>query len=198
MARFLATSGRKNLSVEIHSAAKPAYDFFHSQSMRFDKIELGRKCVDQLCSSNIYLATSPSKNKLLLVSGFEIIGFSLVHLNLNELTIVINNDLTDDDIEARAWCAALRTMLSSVNCHQLEPLRKQLNHSIISPGLMTKIFKSTGLTQEQLSRISGLSVSGLKKQRTKSSEPLPYVEDETEFEIFQKLKTEMHKEDISG
>lgn len=198
MPRFLASSGRKHLSVEIHPAAKPAYEFFHSQSMRFSKVELGKNCIDLLFSSNIYLATAPFKNKIHLVSGFEIIGFSLVHLNLKDLTIIIDNDLTDKDVETKAWGAVLRNIFSSVNCHHLDALRKQLNQSSISPELMTQIFNSNVLSQEQLATISGLSISGLKKQRHNKTKSLSHTESEAEFEIFQKIKARINEENTSG
>jgi len=174
MARFLAINNRKNLSVEVHPLALPAFDFYRTQAHRFTCSMLSPNAIKLLQSSTIFLAELDS-NRLKIISGFETIGFTPSQLDLSGLSVVIDNKMSNEKIEIIAWLSSIRTILSSLDSHQLEPLRKDLNASLPS-FLSQSLFNTEQLTQKHLSNISGISVSGLKKQRRPIERNIPSIE----------------------
>ncbi len=164
MLKLLAQRAKKNLVVTIHPLAENAYQFFRSQSFIVDKTKLGFSTIDSLLDGHLFSATQPGKEQCQLIGGFDVIGFSLHHINFERHNILVYEKMSDVEIERFAWRSVLRSLLSSIDTHQLEPIRTSLNNQA-PRHIIQELFSANSLTQAQLAHIANISVSGLKKQK---------------------------------
>ena len=172
LARLLSTAKKKETSIELHPLVENAYSFFHSQSFLFDKVNLGLNVLESLQSEQIFSVTQTCDGKYLLISGFEILGFSIENFDFRNRILIVYDNLSDKEIEEKAWSGVFKILLSSMQENQLEPFRKSLNDSA-PEFFLQKIFLSKKLTQKKLSGFSPISISGLKKQRKKVTSIAP-------------------------
>lgn len=169
MPKLLSQRSKKNLVIDIHPLADTAYQFFRSQSFLFEKTKLGISTIDSIFEGHVFSVIQVRKNKYQLIGGFEVIGFSLNQIDFQHHNLLIYDGMSDTDIEQFAWKNVLRVLLTSIDCHQLESIRKSFNKHAPTP-IVQEFFSSKSLTQAHLARISQVSISGLKKQ--KSSQPI--------------------------
>lgn len=164
MAVILSKKKKKNLSIDIHPAAYAAYELYHSLGFMFDKTQLGTELLDRISQAQIYRAVYLTDDKIGLISGFEIVGFSLPSLKRNDVKILLEKDINEDEITMIAWSGVLRVLFSSVDSSSLELMRQALN--LHAPDSIRRVFfNNQTLTQKHLSNFANISVSGLKKQR---------------------------------
>ncbi|MEZ8196605.1 hypothetical protein [Vibrio cortegadensis] len=182
---FLSERKKKNLSVDIHPASREAYEFYHSLQLIFDKTQLGAASIDSLAKTQVYRATYLSDDQIGIVSGFEQIGFSIEHFCLKDALVLIETDLSFEQISEFSWGCVLRIILSSIGAQNLESIREALNLRAPHP-LMHSIFRSDHITQKTLSRITNLSVSGLKKQKKRTKKEPTSIR--TKPAIFSKMR----------
>lgn len=163
LARLLSTAKKKETSIELHPLVENAYSFFHSQSFLFDKVNLGLNVLESLQSEQIF-SVIRSDDKYLLISGFETLGFSIESFDFRDRILIVYDNLSDKEIEEKAWSGVFKILLSSMQENQLEPFRNSLNNS--APEFIIKnLFLSKKLTQKSLSECTPISISGLKKQK---------------------------------
>jgi hypothetical protein len=165
MAKLLSQRTKKDLIVTIHPRAEDAYNFFLSQSQLFDKHRLGLTSLVGLLDGQIFSAIHGHANQYQLISGFNVIGFALNQFDFEHHQIIIYEEMSDTDIEIHAWKCVFRTLLTSMSNHQLEVFRRSLNQRTPS-HIIEQVFSYKSLTQRRLSAITGISVSGLKKQHS--------------------------------
>lgn len=87
--------------------------------------------------------------------------------------MLVYDDISDEEIERRAWTGVLRVLISSLQNSHLELFRKRLNDTAPEHVIQT-FFSGKSLTQKKLVSCTPLSLSGLKKQ-TKSIPHNPVV-----------------------
>jgi hypothetical protein len=163
MARLLAQGAKKELRIDIHPCAEKAYQFFLSQTSLFNKNKFSLASLEDILEGHVFNAIHCKANQYQLISGFNVIGFSINQVDFKKHQIIIYENLSDTDIESHAWKCTLRSLLTSISSHHLEVFRKSLNQHAPS-HIIKQIFASKSLTQQQLSTIADISVSGLKKQ----------------------------------
>lgn len=167
LARLLSTAKKKETSIELHPLVENAYSFFHSQSFLFDKVNLGLNVLESLQSEQIF-SVIRSDDKYLLISGFETLGFSIESFDFRDRILIVYDNLSDKEIEEKAWSGVFKILLSSMQENQLEPFRNSLNNS--APEFIIKnLFLSKKLTQKSLSECTPISISGLKKQKKRAT-----------------------------
>ena len=77
--------------------------------------------------------------------------------------MLIHDELSDVEVEKRAWSAVLRTMLSSIDNKSAEDFRRALNQQ--APDTIVKsLFDNNKLSQKQLSFMTRSSRSSLAQQ----------------------------------
>ncbi|MEJ6078407.1 hypothetical protein MT391_07625 [Vibrio sp. 1-Bac 57] len=167
MARLLSTAKKKETSIELHPLVENAYSFFHSQSFLFDKVNLGLNVLESLQSEQIF-SVIRSDDKYLLISGFETLGFSIESFDFRDRILIVYDNLSDKEIEEKAWSGVFKILLSSMQENQLEPFRNSLNNSA-PEFIIKKLFLSKKLTQKSLSECTPISISGLKKQKKRAT-----------------------------
>ena len=167
LARLLSTAKKKETSIELHPLVENAYSFFHSQSFLFDKVNLGLNVLESLQSEQIF-SVIRSDDKYLLISGFETLGFSIESFDFRDRILIVYDNLSDKEIEEKAWSGVFKILLSSMQENQLEPFRNSLNNSA-PEFIIKKLFLSKKLTQKSLSECTPISISGLKKQKKRAT-----------------------------
>lgn len=169
MAKIIPDRDKKKLSISIHPAAKPAFEFFNSQAFLFDKTLF---TIDTLRTLNQYStlhALELERGKVLLFSGFEYFGFDLSNTGFDKCIIIAHRDLTDADIQLRAWVNITRTLLSSLQPQQIEFFRRHFNQS--APNELVRILSNRNkISQPQLAKWTSLSRSGLARQKSRESD----------------------------
>lgn len=169
MAKIIPDRDKKKLSISVHPAAKSAFEFFNHQAFLFDKTLF---TIDTLRTLNQYStlhAIEQEKGKVLLFSGFEYFGFDLSNTDFSKCTIIAHRDLTDDDIQLRAWVNVTRTLLSSLQPQHIESFRRNFNQSAPN-GLVHILSKRNKISQPQLAKWTSLSRSGLARQKNRKSD----------------------------
>ncbi|MDG3085273.1 hypothetical protein P7F88_03810 [Vibrio hannami] len=184
MARFLSQLKKKNLSVDIHPRAIDAYRFYHSQAFLFDKTHFKIDALKSLQHGQIFSAIHSSSSKCFLFGGFEVLGFSVHQFDIMSHTVIVYDDLEDDEIELIAWMGVMRSLTSTVQNSQLELLRKSINVSA-PDTVLQKIFTAKKLTQRKLAECTALTVSGLKKQH--KINPVDQQVPDVNLNIFEKV-----------
>jgi len=173
LTRIFTTPKQKKIAISLHPSAENAYTFFHSQSFVFDKINLGLDTLGSLYTDQIFSVTRSCEDKYLLISGFEILGFSFENFDFRNQILVVYDELSEKEIEEKAWAGVFKILLSSMQENQLEPFRKSLNN-LAPTYIVQKLFQSKKLTQKKLSGYTQISISGLKKQKRKSTSVIPF------------------------
>lgn len=130
-----------------------------------------------------------SSNKIAIISGFESFCFSLATLKLTDCDVIVHDEMSDIDIEKRAWLAVLRSVLSSIDSKSAEDLRRALNQHA-PKSIIKSIFHKNKLSQTKLSSITHSSRSSLAQQNAKAqTEDTPPKEEPSIFEQLLKEKT---------
>ena len=181
LTKLLSTIDKKNCTVTIHTAAQPAFDFFHNQAHFFDKTLFNKTTLDELSKNSTLHAIQINNNEIAIFSGFEHISFNLTSLDLKQHTIIVFTDLEDEVISQQAWRSVLRTVISSVSSQSIEELRRNLNDAVPSDYIKS-IFNKNILSQKKLAQLTSSSRDTLAKQyqREKRSQTKP-------LSIFQQL-----------
>ncbi|MCL9774040.1 hypothetical protein [Vibrio methylphosphonaticus] len=192
MSHILSNRSKNRLEFSIHSAALPAFSFFHSRQFWVDKAALQQSSLEEINVGLMLQAVRISNNKIAIISGFESLSFSLTTLNLVECDVIVHDDMSDIDIEKRAWLAVLRTMLSSIDNKSAEDFRRVLNQQ--APNTIIKsLFDKNKLTQKQLSVMTHSSRSSLAQQNAKAQ--TQEIPPEEEPSIFERLLQENKRDD---
>lgn len=174
MSKILSSKAKKKLSFCIHPDAKNAFDYYHSIKPIFDPIKLKPSGLQALYQDQIFRASYLPDGRIGLISGFEIVGFSLILFNKNDACIVIDKGLTSEQISKKSWFSVLRVLYSSLDQKYLEAIRLSLNDQL-PHEYFQDIHQADKLTQKHVSILANVSVSGLKKQpkthtRTKTAQ----------------------------
>lgn len=183
MARVLSQRKKKNLSVNIHPSALPAFEFYQEQSFLFDPNILSPSALSLMNKHQIFQGTHPSEKQYFIFSGFTTLNFSLNTFNIKDATVLTYSNLSDSEIKEIAWLSVCRTFLSSLQNKRLEIFRIALNQSV-PKDVIHSLFNSSPLTQSLLSEHTHLSISGLKKQN-KEIEDISNIQI---VDIFESLK----------
>ena len=181
LAKLLSITDKKNHIASIHTAAQPAFDFFHNQTHLFDKTLFNKETFDELNKDSTLHAIQINSNEIAIFSGFEHISFNLTSIDLKQHTIIVFTDLVDEVISQQAWRSVLRTIISSVSAQYTEELRRNLNDAVPSYYIKS-IFNKNILSQKKLAQLTSSSRDTLAKQyqREKRSQTKP-------LSIFQQL-----------
>ncbi|TMX46558.1 hypothetical protein DA099_14750 [Photobacterium damselae] len=167
MSHVLSSRSKNRLEFSIHSAALAAFSFFHSRQFWVDKAVMQQPSLDQINVGLTLQAVRISNNKIAIVSGFESFSFSLTTLKLVDCEVLIHDEMSDVQVEKRAWLAVLRTMLSSIDNKSAEDFRRALNQQ--APKTIIKfLFDKNKLSQKQLSVMTHSSRSSLAQQNAKA------------------------------
>lgn len=187
MAKILSSRHKKKLAVSIHSSAYPAYSFFQKQACLFSKSALDLNVISTLNTGLTLHAISTTGNQIELISGFEVLSFSLAKLALNDYVVILysRDELTEIEITHRAWYGVLRSLLSSLDSHHLEKFRRELNHSA-PQELLLSLFKQKQVSQASLAKRTSMSRSALAQQNSKTV-PRPDQQVRNERSIFDTL-----------
>lgn len=163
LAKLLSKTDKKNCTIKIHTAAQPAFDFFHNQAHLFDKTLFNKATLDELNKDSTLHAIRIDNNEIALFSGFEYISFNLTSLDLKQHTIIVFSNLGDEEISQQAWRSVLRTIISSVSSQSIEELRRNLNDTVPSYYIKS-IFNKNILSQKKLALLTSSSRDTLAKQ----------------------------------
>ncbi|MCG9626554.1 hypothetical protein L1D34_17120 [Vibrio mediterranei] len=167
MSHILSNRSKNRLEFSIHSAALPAFSFFHSRQFWVDKAVMQQSSLDEINVGLTLQAVRISNNKIAIISGFESFSFSLTTLKLVDCEVLIHDEMSDVEVEKRAWLAVLRTMLSSIDNKSAEDFRRALNQQV--PNTIIKsLFDKNKLSQKQLSVMTHSSRSSLAQQNAKA------------------------------
>ncbi|MFC5081007.1 hypothetical protein VTH8203_02805 [Vibrio thalassae] len=167
MSHLLSNRSKNRLEFSIHSAALPAFSFFHSRQFWVDKAVMQQSSLDEINVGLTLQAVRISNNKIAIISGFESFSFSLTTLKLVDCEVLIHDEMSDVEVEKRAWLAVLRTMLSSIDNKSAEDFRRALNQQV--PNTIIKsLFDKNKLSQKQLSVMTHSSRSSLAQQNAKA------------------------------
>ncbi|MGR5220252.1 hypothetical protein ACPV4B_08440 [Vibrio parahaemolyticus] len=191
MSHILSNRSKNRLEFSIHSAALPAFSFFHSRQFWVDKAVMEQSSLDEINVGLTLQAVRISKNKIAITSGFESFSFSLTTLKLVDCEVLIHDEMSDVEVEKRAWLAVLRTMLSSIDNKSAEDFRRALNQQ--APNTIIKsLFDKNKLSQKQLSAITHSSRSSLAQQNAKAQ--LHETPPDEEPSIFEQLLREKKRD----
>ncbi|NOH98125.1 hypothetical protein [Vibrio sp. 99-70-13A1] len=170
MPHILSVHRKKRLEFFIHTAALPAFSFFHSREFWVDKTEIGLAQLESLSLGLSLQAVRGSGNRIEIISGFEYLSFSLTTLNFVDCEVLIHDNMSDEDIRKRSWLAVIRTMLSSLDSKSAEDFRRTLNRQA-PKQILKALFCKSMLSQTKLSGLTHTSRSALAQQNTKSHQP---------------------------
>ncbi|MBC7001743.1 hypothetical protein BIZ37_04190 [Photobacterium sp. BZF1] len=186
MAKIIPERDKKKLSINVHPAAKAAFDFFNGQAYLFDKTLFSIDALRTLNQYSTLHAVEQKKSRVLVFSGFEFFGFDLSNTDFRKCTIIVHRDLTEEDIRFQAWVNVTRTLLSSLQPQHIESFRRHFNQS--APNEIVQfLIKRNKISQPQLAKWTSLSRSGLARQKSREasiSKPQP------QLSIFEKLLKE--------
>lgn len=167
MSHILSNRSKNRLEFSIHSAALPAFSFFHSRQFWVDKAVMQQSSLDEINVGLTLQAVRISNNKIAIISGFESFSFSLTTLKLVDCEVLVHDEMSDVEVEKRAWLAVLRAMLSSIDNKSAEDFRRALNQQ--APNTIIKsLFDKNKLSQKQLSGMTHSSRSSLAQQNAKA------------------------------
>lgn len=168
MAKLVNNRDKKNLSVTIHESAYPAFSFFQQQVRLFQKEAINLDVVSTLNKGLTLHAINNRDGKIALISGFEFMSFSLAYLSLDDYIIVLYSDqeLTESEIEHRAWCGVFRSCLSTLDNQYIENFRRSINE--LAPiELRQSLFNKKQVSQNSMANITSMSRSALAQQHRK-------------------------------
>lgn len=182
MSHILSNRSKNRLEFSIHRAALPAFSFFHSRQFWVDKAVMQQSSLDEINVGLTLQAVRISNNKIAIISGFESFSFSLTTLKLVDFEVLIHDEMSDVEVEKRAWLAVLRAMLSSIDNKSAEDFRRALNQQ--APNTIIKsLFYKNKLSQKQLSGMTHSSRSSLAQQNAKAqTQETPSNEEPSIFE----------------
>lgn len=192
MPHILSNRSKNRLEFSIHPAALPAFTFYHSRKFWADKTTISRSSLADINRGLMLNAVKSSKNKIAIISGFESFSFSLATLSLADCNVIMLDEISDKDIERRAWISVLRSLLSSIDNSSAEDFRRALNQCTPKP-ILNMIFDTNKLSQRQLAGIIHSSRSTLAQQNAKASAQL--TTPSKELSIFEQLLRE-RKQDV--
>ena len=194
MAKILGSKQKKYLEFSIHPYALPAFEFFNQSSLLVNKTKMERQALIDL-NVGLPLQGVFESNHLQIVSGFEFISFSLAELDLSVCEVIIHSNLANNDIAQKAWSAVIRSLLTSLDPHQLELTRRALNESA-PKSVLNSVFGKNKLSQSCFAEITHLSRSTLAQQYSKAEGDKLLVQEEVPT-IFSLLQQKA-KSDLSG
>jgi hypothetical protein len=191
MSHILSSRSKSRLEFSIHRAALPAFSFFHSRQFWVDKTAMQHSSLDEINLGLTLQAVRISNNKIAIISGFESFSFSLTTLKLVDCEVLIHDEMSDVEVEKKAWLAVLRAMLSSIDNKSAEDFRRALNKQ--APNTIIKsLFDKNKLSQKQLSAITHSSRSSLAQQNAKAQ--LQETPSNEEPSIFERLLQEKKRD----
>lgn len=192
MSHVLSSRSKNRLEFSIHSAALPAFSFFHSRQFWVDKTAMTQSSLGEINVGLTLQAVRVSSKKIAIISGFESFSFSLTTLTLADCDVLMQDGMSDADIEKHSWLAVLRSVLSSVDNKSAEGFRRALNQHA-PKSIIKSMFDKNKLSQTKLSEITHSSRSSLAQQNAKTQiqESTP----DEEPSIFEKLLKERERHD---
>ena len=191
MAKMLGSRQKKHVEFYIHPYALSAFEFFNQSTLLVNKAKMERQTLIDL-NEGLPLQGVFESNHLQIVSGFEFISFSLAELDLSVCEVIIHSNLADKDIAQKAWTAVIRSLLTSLDPHQLELTRRALNESA-PKSVLNSVFGKNKLSQSCFAEMMHLSRSTLAQQYSKSEGDELLVQEEapTIFSLQQKAKSDL-------
>lgn len=191
-AAYFIESFEKSIRIFDSSCCSPSITFYHSRKFWADKTTISRSSLAEINRGLMLNAVKSSKNKIAIISGFESFSFSLATLSLADCNVIMLDEISDKDIERRAWISVLRSLLSSIDNSSAEDFRRALNQCTPKP-ILNMIFDTNKLSQRQLAGIIHSSRSTLAQQNAKASAQL--TTPSKELSIFEQLLRE-RKQDV--
>ncbi|MDV7106085.1 hypothetical protein R3X26_16930 [Vibrio sp. TH_r3] len=173
MAKLLSRRITNSCELRVHTHAKSAFEFYHSQTFLFQLDEFDAQIVaemDQLTTLHV----TRFKDELLLFSGFEFCTFDMSTTDLANYLVIEHDELSDSDIERASWNSVMKSVLSSVDSLQLETLRRAINEDM-PEYLRRNYFDAKKLSQTKIANHTHSSRPRLakqyKKEKNKTRQP---------------------------
>lgn len=172
MVALLSKREAKQISgIKVHLAAYPAFEFVKSLRFLFsDAIKKGL-LNEKLLNEAVILQGKIIETELHIFAGFESMIFDFANLNLLDTTVLIHQDIADEDIKLFAWKNVLyQTLLSSVSSDYLDLIHSNINAKIPS-DVANKLYYHSHLSEELLAKMTGKAKNTIAKQKSRHKPP---------------------------
>ncbi|MCW3172901.1 hypothetical protein [Shewanella subflava] len=176
--------------VKIHPNAYKVFEFVNSLDFSFCgaiKQDLVNK---KLLTVGLVLHAKKVGDELLIYSGFESILFDINTINLTECTVILDDDISDSEIELQAWIGVFTNcFLRSISSKNLNVLHTKVNE-LVDSKIAKQIFNRTHLSQNYLAQMAGKSKDAIAKQKSRQNKP----PQDKSITIFEQLKESINEQ----
>ena len=154
---------------KIHPSARKVFEFVQSLTFSFVgaiKQDLVNK---DLLTVALVLRAKIVGDELQIYSGFESILFDINTIKLTECTVILDNDISDSEIELQAWIGVIANcFLRSISSKNLSILHTKINDKV-NTQIAQQIFNRPRLSQNLLAQMTEKSKSAIAKQKSRQN-----------------------------